>query len=168
MNIEKLIYEKPLTLREICELMNEEIPRGKAQQLFFKKLKEFVTIKEEGKGRGKKYILSKKNNENFCSPNQPTNNDISYIYKDNNIEFGGKIGEQKHTFWHTPNYDNWNILFSDLPIGESYDTIKKICEEANITYDIKNPSRSLELIQQLYTLVTIKHFPLSRQFVYLL
>lgn len=145
MNIENLEIGMKIKYKKLCELLGIEPKEGNSRKKQFKEIDKLIEYHKEGQ----LFVIDK-----IFRTTEPTNNDILNIYKNNNAEFVGEnrtgIIEQKHSFWHTPNYDNWNVLFSDLSIGESYNTIKEICKEVNITYDIKNPIRSLELIQQLY------------------
>lgn len=145
MKIENLEIGMKIKYKKLCELLGIEPKEGNSRKKQFKEIDKLIEYHKEGQ----LFVIDK-----IFRTIEPPNNDIFKYNNNIYTEFGGENRteniEQKHSFWHTPNYNNWNILFSDLSIGESYDTIKEICEEVNIPYDNIHPSRSLELIQQLY------------------
>ena len=57
----------------------------------------------------------------------------------------------KGEFWHSDYYDYYNLFYYKLQVGDTFDSVKHICETINIPYNSKNPSRVMEIIEKFYT-----------------
>ena len=169
MNIENLIVDKPYSLREICELLGVELPRGKAQQLFLNNLttelqKENKTIIKSGSGKGTKYTIEIESS-NLCSPNLHRNDVIEFKKIDNSITLTEcKNGEHKNdnekreTTDPPKYYENKtdDQLFCTIFENKNklkvynYYTYKKLCEILEIPYIPKGggKDRNLSFIEQ--------------------
>ena len=57
----------------------------------------------------------------------------------------------KGEFWHSDNYDYYNLFYYKLYVGQEFNNIREICRFINIPYDRKNPNRSMKIIDKFYT-----------------